>query len=445
MSQLHKYSTIPYQSGYLSKRLGQIVKPPIQIKRNHLRIALVISICYLFALLPVNIQAQALQSYQQQALAQNPSLQAKHKEFEAAMTKVNQVNSLPDPTISIGYFISPVETRLGPQRARLSLTQMFPWFGTLKAQGDATALQAEATYEQFLNAQYRIKFEVAKAYFPLVELHRLIAIQKKNLRVLYDWKQLVITQYENGKISLADVLRLGVFIQEMETELDLMQGREKPLTVGFNRLLNREDTAAIEVDQVLAPTLTTLPQEVNWSNHPMVREYGKRIDSREKQALAIQKQSLPKIGAGIDYVMISERTDMSVPDSGKDALMPMVSMSIPIFRKKYTSAIKETQLQVEGYQQAIMATQNDLTSQYEQLIYEVQRENELIHLYGIQTIETEKIQQLMLTAFSNSGQDLDELLRIQMQLLTYQMKQVKAETRLHVINENINYLLAGSL
>ncbi len=33
-----------------------------------------------------------------------------------------------------------------------------------------------------------------------------------------------------------------------------------------------------------------------------------------------------------DYVLIDERSDMNVPDNGKDVLMPMVRMSIPIWR-----------------------------------------------------------------------------------------------------------------
>ena len=71
--------------------------------------------------------AQSLDDYFKLAAENNPGLQAKYKSFEAAMQKVTQVSSLPDPNLSFGYFVSPVETRVGPQRARFSLTQMFPW------------------------------------------------------------------------------------------------------------------------------------------------------------------------------------------------------------------------------------------------------------------------------------------------------------------------------
>ena len=77
-----------------------------------------------------NAKGQSLNDYYTIAAENNPELKAKYKEFEAAMQKIPQVSSLPDPNLSMGYFISPVETRLGPQNVRLSLSQMFPWFGT---------------------------------------------------------------------------------------------------------------------------------------------------------------------------------------------------------------------------------------------------------------------------------------------------------------------------
>ena len=78
----------------------------------------------LYFLTSSSLRAQNLEDYQQIAAEQNPGLQAKYKAFEATMERIPQASSLQDPTLSFGYFISPVETRVGPQRARFSLTQM---------------------------------------------------------------------------------------------------------------------------------------------------------------------------------------------------------------------------------------------------------------------------------------------------------------------------------
>ncbi len=115
------------------------------------------------------LEAQIPNSYLKQAAENNPGLQAKYAAFEAALQRVAQVNALPDPTLSFGYFISPVETRVGAQRARFSLTQMFPWFGTLAAQESRATLAAEAKYQEFLNAKNEIYYKVKAAWYPLYE------------------------------------------------------------------------------------------------------------------------------------------------------------------------------------------------------------------------------------------------------------------------------------
>ncbi|MDD4729078.1 MAG: hypothetical protein PHN55_10055, partial [Dysgonamonadaceae bacterium] len=50
-------------------------------------------------------QTQTLDEYFKTAAENNPGLQSKYKEFEAALQKIPQVNSLPDPTFSFSYNI----------------------------------------------------------------------------------------------------------------------------------------------------------------------------------------------------------------------------------------------------------------------------------------------------------------------------------------------------
>ena len=425
-----------------SKQLATIGLHAKRLEARSRSIFYFLSSILLFTTTMHSASSQDLVSYQQLAIENNPALKANYKQFEAALTRVQQVNSLPDPTLSFGYFISPVETRVGPQKARFSLSQMFPWFGSLKAQGNVMALSAEASYQQFVEAQNNIRFEVAKNYYPILELDQLIKIKESNLDLLNSWKSLATSQYENGKTQLADVLRINLMIKEIETELSLLKAKKVPLSTVFNRILNRSDTSSIlfedSINEIEMPDFA----ETDWRNHPQILELNKRIESKEAQVIAIQKQSLPKIGAGLDYVMVSKRTDTNVPQNGQNAFMPMVSISLPIFRKKYTSAKKEVALQIEGYKQSIISVENELTVKYENLKYEMEREAELLELYQNQIEETQQIQRLMLSAFSNSGKDLDELLRIQMQLLNYEMKQVKAQTRLKILAENLDYLLA---
>jgi hypothetical protein len=68
---------------------------------------------------------ESLDTYLKIAAENNPGLKAKFSDYMAAMEKVPQVGTLPDPQFAFGYFINPVETRLGPQKATLGLKQAF--------------------------------------------------------------------------------------------------------------------------------------------------------------------------------------------------------------------------------------------------------------------------------------------------------------------------------
>ena len=71
-------------------------------------------------------------NYLEIAAKNNPTVLQRFSEYQAALQKIPQVGSLPDPELSAGVFLSPMELVSGNQVADLRLMQMFPWFGVLK-------------------------------------------------------------------------------------------------------------------------------------------------------------------------------------------------------------------------------------------------------------------------------------------------------------------------
>ncbi|MEQ9377671.1 MAG: TolC family protein [Imperialibacter sp.] len=391
-------------------------------------------------------QAQTLDDYFKIAAQNNPGLQSKYKEFEAALQKVDQVSTLPDPSFSFGYFISPVETRVGPQRARFSLTQMFPWFGTLRAQGDAAALMAEAKYQSFLDARNKLYYQVAAAYYPLYELNQWKKIEKENIDILQSYKTISNSKFKNGTGTMVDVLRVDIMLKDATTNLSILDQKEKPLITTFNKLLDRSENDPVVVsDSLLAESLADdFRKDSLLTNNPVLNALDLRIKASVAQEQAAIKQGLPKLGIGLDYVMVGERTDMVLPDNGKDVLMPMVSVSIPIFRNKYKAAVKEAQLMQESYSLQKDEYANSLTSGYEMAWFEIRQQQELLQLYDQQIQESEQALNLLFTAYGNSGKEFEEVLRMQQQLLKYEKMKASAEVQYQVAVAKLNYLTAKS-
>ena len=389
-------------------------------------------------------QVQTLNDYFSIAAENNPGLQARYKEFEAALQKVPQVSTLPDPTFSFGYFISPVATRVGPQRARFSLTQMFPWFGTLKAQGDVAALMAEAKYQSFLDARNLLFYQVAAAYYPLYELNQWKKIEQENINILESYKTIANSKFKNGTAPMVNVLRVDIMLKDATTNLSILNQKEKPLLTTFNKLLNRnEDMAVATNDSLPAEAIpANFLKDPLLANNPMLDALDLKIKASEASELAAQKQGLPKVGIGLDYVVVGERTDMALSDNGKDVLMPMVSVSIPLFRKKYDAAEKEAQLMQQSYGLQKIEMENSLISSYEMAWFQIQQQQQLLSLYEQQIQTSQQSLNLLFSSYGNSGKEFEEVLRMQQQLLKYEKMKATAEVRYQIALAKLNYLTA---
>jgi outer membrane protein TolC len=390
--------------------------------------------------------AQTLDDYFKIAAENNPGLQAVYKKYEVALQKVPQVNTLPDPTFSFGYFISPVETRVGPQRARFSLTQMFPWFGTLKAQGNVAALMAEAKFQSFMDARNRLYLQVASAYYSLYELKDFVRIEKENISILESYKTIATQKFKNGTGTMVDVLRVDIMLKDAQTNLNILRDKEKPLLTAFNKLLNRPENEPVQIKN----TLKTEILSDNYRKDSLIATNSKlkaldlKLQASQAAEIVSQKQGLPKLGVGLDYVLIGERTDISMPDNGKDVLMPMVSISIPIFRAKYNASDKETKLLQESYTLQKQEVTNTLFSEYEMVWFQVQQQLQLISLYEQQIQTSQQSLNLLFTSYGNSGKEFEEVLGMQQQLLKYQKMSSTALSQYHIAVEKINYITSKS-
>lgn len=390
--------------------------------------------------------AQTLDDYFKIAAENNPGLQAMHKEYEAALQKVPQVSTLPDPTFSLGYFISPVETRVGPQQAKFSLTQMFPWFGTLKAQGNVAALMAEAKFQNFIDARNRLYFQVASAYYPLYELKDFVRIEQENISILESYKTIATQKFKNGTGTMVDVLRVDIMLKDAQTNLSILRDKEKPLLTTLNKLLNRSENEPVQISDTLKSVilLDNYRKDSLIVANPKLKALDLKLQASQAAEIVAQKQGLPKLGIGLDYVLVGERTDISMPDNGKNVLMPMVSISIPIFRAKYNASVKESQLMQESYTLQKQEVTNTLFSEYDMVWFQVQQQLQLISLYQQQIQTSQQSLNLLFTSYGNSGKEFEEVLRMQQQLLKYQKMSATALIQYHIAVEKINYITSKS-
>jgi outer membrane protein TolC len=320
---------------------------------------------------------------------------------------------------------------------------MFPWFGTLGAQEEVATLLAEAKFQEFLDAKNQLYNQLAAVYYPLLETHELIAIEQENLRILETYYSLATSKFENGQGLLADALRVDIMIQASKTNIEVLKMKIKGSNSWFNSLLSRSHDSPVEISEKLeisAADRMISPDSIQ--TNPLLESVDLKIQASEASALVAQKQGMPKLGAGVDYVLVGERTDIIMADNGKNALMPMITMSLPIFRGKYKGAQKEAELMQESYKLEKAELNNKLYGSYYRYSSDMQIQEDLISLYAKQVVTSEQTLELLYNGYSNSGRDFEEVLRVQQQLLEFQKMKLKAMVAYQTSLAQINYVTA---
>jgi outer membrane protein TolC len=321
---------------------------------------------------------------------------------------------------------------------------MFPWFGTLKAQGDAATLMAEAKYQSFLDAKNKLYFDVSAAYFPLYELREWMKIEERNIAILESYKTISNSKFKNGNGTLVDVLRVDIMLKEAKTNLAILNKKESPLKAAFNKLLNRDEMQPVVIADsiVVEPVLSDYNKDALTVDHPLLNSIDLKTKASEASERAAIKQGFPKLGLGLDYVMVGERTDMTLVDNGKDVLMPMLTVTLPIFRGKYKAAVKEAQLMQESYSFQKKEIANSLNSNYEMALFDIRQQTDLVSLFDEQIEESKQALNLLYTAYGNSGKDFEEVLRMQQQLLKYDKLKITALSQYRIAMAKLDYITA---
>jgi outer membrane protein TolC len=391
-----------------------------------------------------------LNKYLEIAAENNPGIKAKFNEYMASLEVIQQVGTLPDPQLAFGYFIQPIETRNGPQRARISLTQMFPWFGTLNAKEDIVLNRAKAKYEAFEEAKSNLFFEIKAIYFDLYFIKQGIDITYMNIQILESFKNLALIKIEAGTASGVDELRAEMELVDIENNLALLKDKWNVHSVKFNNLLNVDDISTIEFPETLWTTdlpysRQTVLDSLNLNNHQVISLDYMLASYKSKEAIA-KKNGLPSFSVGIDYIAIgkTDNTMIDATQSGRDAILfPKIGISIPLYRKKYTAMVNEAVFMQEATENKKADKINTLESLFEKTYSEYLDANRRITLYQKQLLFANKANKILEAEYATNSKNFEEILRMEKRVLKYALELEKARSDKQAAIAFINYLMGN--
>ncbi|MDC6364072.1 MULTISPECIES: TolC family protein [Flavobacteriaceae] len=395
-----------------------------------------------FTLLTAGMNAQSLELYLQEAEQNNPLIQALELRYNIAKEKVDEVNTLPNTTIGAGYFVSEPETRTGPQRARFSVSQMLPWFGTITARENYASSMAEAEYVEIAIAKRKLALSVAQSYYRLYALQATQAKLDENIALLKTYERLALTSVEVGKASAVDVLKLQIRQNELQQQKEVLQQQYIAEQAVFNNLLNRDESISIEVvERMDIPEDDPILEKEALTLNPELLKYDQLYESVVQSELLNQKENAPSLGFGLDYVTVSERPDMSFSDNGKDIVMPMVTLSIPIFNNKFKSVTKQNQLRQQEIELQKQERLNVLENTFAKALSQ-RNEARIAHAIQAKNLDQAKdAEEILIKNYETGTIDFNDVLDIQELQLKFQLNQIQSVQMYYVQSALINYVI----
>lgn len=437
-------------------------------------------------------QSDSLMNYLKIAVQNNPTVMQRYNEYQAALQKIPQVGSLPDPQLELGVFLSPMELIGGNQVADIKLMQMFPWFGVIKNAKDEMSLMAKAKYETFRDAKLQVCYDAQRTWFDLYKIRQNIKISEENVQLLKTIERLTLVKFRSGSLggnssasggsvssvttntnsggssgmnsmggsssattgsrpevssgssgmgsslgttSLTDVYQIQIETGDLENNISALRNEEQVVIARFNSQLNRPQKTAVYVPDVLPTEPLGIAylsvSDSMFTRNPMLGmlQYEQQsLDARKK----MQKQmGLPMVGVGVNYSVIAKSPMSTSSMNGQDMIMPMLTLTLPIYRGKYNAIQAETKFLKTATEQNYRATANALQTEYYEALQLYNDAQRRMKLYDSQSQLARKSLDIMIKTFSSSTSGLTDILRIRQQLFNYELKQVEAITDLN--------------
>ncbi|MDD5010616.1 MAG: TolC family protein, partial [Phycisphaerae bacterium] len=354
----------------------------------------------------------------------NAALKAKFEEWKAALEQIPQAKSLEDPKFTYGYYLQEVETRVGPQRQKFGIMQVFPWLGKIEARTDVAAAKAKAARQGFEAAKLKLYWQVKKEFYEFSYLKEAIDIAQQNLELINHFEQVALTKYTTSAGTHPDIIRAQIESAKYDEIVVSLKELKKPQIAALNAIFNRP--ADTELNWPQKPEFVNIAVDIQQlinllrEKNPQLAQLGWEIEAARSNVELAKKKFYPDIGVGVDWIQTGHAQMSGVRDSGKDAVVLMFSMNIPLWRDSYKAAEEQAKANVRKAAQQKINAENTLMAQTVQVLYDIQESQRKIDLNGnILIPKAEQLVNASEAAYKAGTVDFLSLIDSQRMLLKY--------------------------
>ena len=286
------------------------------------------------------VHADSLYLYEliEEALRENPSLQAMEHRVAAFEARIPQVGALDDPVVRIGFSNLPMH-RLDfgstPMTSKnVGVTQVLPPPGLRGARTSIASHAAGESRERLRERRDEIVYRLKETYYDLAFLDRVIFLSRENMGLLNEIGQIADIHYAKGSGSQAASLRALISRGMVEDQILTFEASRRAQAARLNTILNRNPDS--QVDEALPPSTHLILPSLEELERAALEQRSilKAIDQAKSrwgaEAEAARRQSWPSLSLHLEY---NQRAAVvGDPVSGDDFLTAHAAFSIPLYK-----------------------------------------------------------------------------------------------------------------
>jgi outer membrane protein, heavy metal efflux system len=388
--------------------------------------------------------------YVRYAVRHNPGLEAAFYRWRVALERVPQVTTLPDPRATFAIVLDEVDESAEYMGERYSISQMFPWFGKLKLSGDVALEEAHAEARRFEAVRLQLIGQVGQAYFEYAYLHQAIAIARENLELLIRLESVARAMYRAGDVSLSDVNRAQVEIGRVEDQVNSLGDLLGAAIAELNAALGRPAQAYLphvpaKASAQMAFDLADYSDE-QWialakESNPELAAIRHDVARQGHEIELARKDYFPDIELGVEYARDGSARIAMMDDGGSDMLTLMVSINLPVWRKKYDAGTREMTARFAEANRQVRSREDNLEAELKRVLFIYRDSSRKVELYG-GTLLSKANQSLAITeaAYRAGDTGFSDLIDAQRVLLEFALAHQRAAadrsqafTRIHAL------------
>jgi outer membrane protein TolC len=278
-----------------------------------------------------------------------------------------------------------VETRVGPQRFKVGLSQTLPWPGRLSAAADSASKLASAARLRLMVEVLRVKRDVAAAYWSLWLINEEHRLKTEHDAVLDSLAAAVRGKLKTGAATLADLSQVELSVARHH---DHRGKHEEAAKSASARLLAAIGVAARgETLKVSGAPQPGMPGEgesglrASAASHPMVQAHDELAESDDLQATAKRAERFPSIRLGLDFIETGAAAMPGVSGSGKDPLIVSAGVSLPLWAGSYSDAEQAARASAAAHRSDREAAMRQAEASFESAHSELRDAQRRVDLY----------------------------------------------------------------